>query len=57
MKKISKAIAGVIGSVAVSMGTAMADGDLTQPEIMVALGAGLVVGGGIVYVAPKNAVA
>jgi hypothetical protein len=51
----SKAIAGVIGTVTVSLGTAMADGDLTSKEAIVALGAGLVIGGGLVYAAPKNA--
>lgn len=51
----SKAIAGAIGTVTVSLGTAMADGDLTSKEAIVALGAGLVIGGGLVYAAPKNA--
>jgi hypothetical protein len=51
----SKAIAGIVGTVTVSLGTAMADGDLTSKEAVVALGAGLVIGGGLVYAAPKNA--
>lgn len=50
----SKAIAGIVGTVTVSLGTAMADGDLTSKEAIVALGAGLVIGGGLVYVAPRN---
>lgn len=51
----SKAIAGAIGTVAVSLGTSMADGDVTRAEVIIALGAGLVIGGGLVYAAPKNA--
>lgn len=54
MKEYSKAIAGFIGSALTAFGTAMLDGNLTQAEILVALGAGLVVGGGIVYAAPRN---
>jgi len=52
---ISKAVAGAVGAIAVSAGTAMADGDFTSKEAWIAFGAGLVVGGGFVYVAPKNA--
>lgn len=51
----SKAIAGMVGTITVSLGTAMSDGDLTRPEVVIALGAGLVIGGGLVYAAPKNA--
>ncbi len=56
LKSISKAIAGALGAAVVALGTAMADGDLTRPEVIVALGAGLVVGGGAVYAAPANEV-
>jgi len=52
---LAKAVAGAISTITVSLGTAMADGDLTRPEVIVALGAGLVIGGGLVYAAPKNA--
>lgn len=51
---IWKALAGAVASTATSLGTAMADGDLTRAELIVALGAGLIVGGGLVYAAPKN---
>lgn len=51
----SKAVAGAFGTIIVSLGTAMSDGDLTGPETIIALGAGLVIGGGLVYAAPKNA--
>lgn len=54
MKAYSKAVAGFIGSTLSALGTAMADGNITQPEIMVALGAGLVIGGGLVYATPRN---
>lgn len=54
VRRASKAVAGFIGSATVALGTAMADGDLTRPEVIVAIGAGLVVGGGLVYVAPAN---
>jgi hypothetical protein len=54
MKAYRKAIAGFIGSALTSLGTAMIDGTITQPELIVALGAGLVVGGGLVYAAPRN---
>lgn len=53
-RRASKAIAGFVGSATVALGTAMADGDLTRPEVIVAIGAGLVVGGGLVYAAPAN---
>ena len=55
MSKYNKAIAGIVGTITVSLGTAMADGDLTSKEAIIALGAGLVIGGGLVYAAPKNA--
>ncbi len=51
----SKALAGVISTIGVSLGTAMSDGNLTRAEVIVAIGAGLVIGGGLVYAAPKNA--
>lgn len=51
----SKAIAGAVGTIVVSAGTAMSDGDFTSKEAIIALGAGLVIGGGLVYAAPKNA--
>lgn len=51
----SKAVAGAAAATLASAGTAMADGDLTRPEIFVAIGAGLVAGSGLVYFAPKNA--
>lgn len=56
LKPISKAIAGAVSASVVALGTAMADGDLTRPEVIVAIGAGLVVGGGAVYAAPANQV-
>lgn len=55
LSSISKAIAGALGAIAVSAGTAMSDGDFTRAEAWIAFGAGLVVGGGAVYAAPKNA--
>ncbi len=55
LASVSKAIAGALGAIAVAAGTAMADGDFTRAEAIIALGAGLVVGGGAVYAAPKNA--
>lgn len=54
MKRRSKAIAGFAGSALTALGTAMLDGNLTQPELLTAIGAGLVVGGGLVYAAPRN---
>lgn len=62
LSTISKAIAGAIGggvaAATVALGTAMSDGDLTRPEVIIALGAGLVLAGGavggIVYKAPRN---
>lgn len=54
LKPYSKAVAGAIGASTVALGTAMSDGDLTRPEVIVAIGAGLVVGGGAVYAAPAN---
>lgn len=54
MKAYSKAIAGFVGSLLSALGTAMADGNLTQAEVLVAVGAGLVIGGGLVYAAPRN---
>jgi hypothetical protein len=54
MKAYSKAIAGFVGSFLTALGTAMADGNISQPEVIVALGAGLVIGGGLVYAAPRN---
>jgi hypothetical protein len=50
----NKAIAGIIGTIGVSLGTAMSDGDLTRAEIIVAVGAGLVIGGGLVYAVPNK---
>lgn len=55
MRTYSKAVAGFIGSALTALGTAMADGNITQAELIVALGCGLVVGGGLVYAAPRNA--
>lgn len=54
MRRRSKAIAGFAGSTLTAIGTAMLDGNLTHAEILTALGAGLVVGGGLVYAAPRN---
>lgn len=51
---VYKAVAGAVSATVVALGTAMADGDLTHPEVIVAIGAGLVVGGGAVYAAPAN---
>lgn len=52
----SKAIAGFVGSVATALGASMADGQLTSAEVIIAVGAGLIVGGGIVYAAPANTI-
>lgn len=54
MKAYKKAIAGFIGAAITALGTAMADGNITQPEVVAAVGLGLVAGGGIVYAAPRN---
>lgn len=54
MNHYSKAIAGAFATIAVAIGTAMADGDLTSKEGIIAIGAGLVFGGGLVYAAPRN---
>lgn len=54
MKAYRKAVAGFIGSALTALGAAMADGNITRPEVVVALGAGLVIGGGLVYAAPRN---
>lgn len=53
-RRASKAIAGFAGATLAALGAAMADGDITRPEVIVAVGAGLVVGGGLVYSAPAN---
>lgn len=57
-KAVAGAIASALSTTAVSIGTAMSDGDLTRTEVIIAIGAGLVVGasagGGVVYAAPKN---
>ncbi len=50
-----KAIAGALfGATAAGLGNAMADGDLTRPEAVAAVGLGLVAGAGV-YWSPKNA--
>lgn len=54
MKSCRKAIAGFIGAAITALGTAMTDGGITQPEIIAAIGLGLVAGGGLVYAAPRN---
>lgn len=54
MKAYRKAVAGFVGSALTALGTAMADGNITQPELIAALGGALVVGGGLVYAAPRN---
>ena len=54
IETIYKAIAGAVAAILASAGTAMADGDFTRPEGIIALGAGLVVGAGLVYAAPAN---
>lgn len=41
---IRKALTGFVGAVGAGLGTAMADGDLTRPECIVALGAGILAG-------------
>lgn len=51
---VYKAVGGAVSATVVALGTAMADGDLTRPEVIVAIGAGLVVGGGGVYLSPAN---
>ena len=53
-RRASKALAGAVGSTITGIGVAMADGHLTQTEVVAALGIGLTVGGGLVYSAPKN---
>ena len=53
MKHYSKAIAAVVGTFVGGVGTAMADGNITQAELIVACGAALV-GAGAVLVAPAN---
>lgn len=54
MRTYKKAIAGFIGTTIAGLGNAMLDGNITQTEAFVALGAGLVLGGGLVYAAPRN---
>lgn len=39
---IRKAVAGAVGAAAAALGTAMLDGNLTVPEVVVAAGMGLV---------------
>ncbi len=57
-KAVAGAVASAVSTTLVAIGTAMSDGDLTRTELIVAIGAGLVVGagagGGAVYAAPKN---
>lgn len=56
-KAVAATIATAVSATAAALGTAMADGDLTRPEVIVAIGAGLVagsLGGGAVYAAPAN---
>ncbi|VXC21600.1 hypothetical protein [Aeromicrobium sp. 9AM] len=57
-KAIAGATAGGVCATVVALGTAMADGDLTGKESVVAIGAGLVLAGGavggIVYRSPAN---
>jgi hypothetical protein len=54
MRQYSKAIAAAIGTGVATIGTALADGELTTPEIYGAAGLTLV-GIGIVFGAPSNA--
>lgn len=42
-----KALVGGLATIAGAVGTAMADGDLTVPELIVSIGAGLVVGSAV----------
>lgn len=44
-----KALTAAVGSAVVGVGIAMGDGDLTKPEVLVAIGGGLVVGFGAVF--------
>jgi hypothetical protein len=53
MKQYSKGIAAAIGTGVATIGTAMADGDLTRPEVFAAIGLTLV-SVGIVFGAPRN---
>lgn len=46
-KTIRKALTGFAGAAVTGLGTAMADGHLTGPECVVALGAGLLAGGAV----------
>ena len=54
MRQYSKAIAAAIGTGIATIGTALADGELTQPEIFGAVGLTLVAIG-VVFGAPANA--
>lgn len=55
--RIAKAIAGAAAAAFASgLSNAMADGNLTGPETVVALGLGLGAGA-VVYLSPKNTVA
>jgi hypothetical protein len=49
MKTYGKAITAAVGTLLGALGAAMADGDITRPECIVAAGAALVVGGAAVY--------
>lgn len=54
-RRISKAIAGTVAAtIAAGLGNAMADGNLTAPEAIAALGLGLTAGAAV-YFAPRNA--
>lgn len=44
MRRIRKAVVSTIGATAAGLGVAMLDGDLTRPEAVMSLGAGLVFG-------------
>ena len=53
MKEYNKAILATVGTLVGGLGAAMADGNLTQTEVVVAIGATLV-GAGAVLVGPAN---
>lgn len=53
LRAVSKAIAGFIAASVSALGTAMSDGDVTRPEVIASIGAGLV-GFAVVYSAPRN---
>lgn len=49
LKTYGKAATAFLGTLLGAVGTAMADGAITTPEVVTAVGAALVVGGATVY--------